>query len=147
MLPEEYRILKHLVDCGGKCSIDYLETLNDREAFVWEQMPRLDRAWVLYDDADIVHGYAVDPKSIVITEAGRRAFLEEDERLAMERQQLEQKAKEEAKKEKQRLQDIRRSWWQFGFRLVFDLMLFLSGWVLGGFTFPEVVEQIKALFW
>lgn len=86
------------------------------------------------------------PEYAGLTDKGVHDFREEQERLLQASQQTEQKAADEAKKEQQRLEEIRRSWWQFGLRLVFDLLLFLSGWVLGGFTFPEVAERIKALF-
>lgn len=147
MLPAECKILKHLRDNGGKCPIAYLRSLSDDEKTAAMNMGSAPKEWIsLADGVKNRYGEEQDFKSIVITDAGKWALLQEENRLSELRKQAEQKAAEEAKKEKNRLEDIRRSWWQFGLRLLFDILLFLSGWVLGGFTFFEFVETVKGLF-
>lgn len=147
LLPEEYKILSFVMERDRRCLTKELVACDGFEGSIWENMRHQADPCVKYlqGPVDYIDGCAV-PMYVGMTDKGVHDFLEEQERLELFCQSAIQKAQEEAKKEKQRLQDIRRSWWQFGLRLVFDLLLFLSGWVLGGFTFSEVAERIKALF-
>lgn len=74
-----------------------------------------------------------------ISKAGL-VYLEQRKELAQKNaaEHAKEKAKE-AKDDRLRAQDARRSWWQFALGLIL-------GWILGGFTFREFLDWIMGLF-
>lgn len=81
MLPEEYRILKYLLSCGGKCSAKYISTLSDEERSAWDVMRRRSINWVaLTDGKPDGFGGFTDYQSAIITEEGKRAMRIERQR-------------------------------------------------------------------
>lgn len=147
MLPEEYKILSFLMDRGRHCKTREIAASESFDEAIWNNMLHQDDPWIEYmgGEMDVINNHFA-PMYAGMTDTGVHAFREEQDRLALTRQSIVQNAQKEAEKEKQRLQDIRRSWWQFGLRLLFDALLFLGGWILGGITFPDALARVKSLF-
>lgn len=131
MKPEEYKILKHIDDAGGKCPISYYDTLSEVEKLIFNDMC-WKLCWVGYADGvlDMLGGMG-GWKSIIITDEGKKALLEESHRREEARQQAEKDAADKTEENRMRHEDIVRSRRQLAVTILFDIFLVFLGWLLG----------------
>lgn len=86
------------------------------------------------------NGYSALTQPVYSVSKAGLAYLEQRKELAQKNaaEYAKEKAKE-AKDDRLRARDARRSWWQFALGLIL-------GWILGGFTFREFLDWMMGLF-
>ena len=133
MFDDEYRLLGMYLDRHGTSKFPREEITEIDKQFIPAIQRLIDQAYLF------AHRFY---PTVYVTQTGLRAY--QAETLRRKDQAFAQAEKEAKEKENDRIhqqradklarKDARRSWWQWGLRIGFDLLIFLLGVYLGGAT-------------